>query len=669
MRKLKRAAILLVIILIALSAALFVHHQMSANSTSTFTLKTNVNQLPKEAPSTIKLALARGLLPPTNKWFSSLAFSSQNLPVYAYPLSFAPTSNGFSFGVPPIVNSSNAIFGSHNPDVVVSVSGAEKHEVEQYDDLSVQMASQSSSGQILASSRISHGSPYIFVTQKAAAPAITITSAGTITPYGSNGYEITLGTNHYGVWAKSGLTLSDNSLIYHQARGGTLVLFAIAQNGNTQTFFTDAAHTVTGTSVTYQSNIQKLTTEYTYQTSGGPTLFASLPTMQIQTKSLAGTYATILGTQQLYSGTTFTDSSAAPKMPSSELNLTDITATQRKTLIQSLNSDTANLVFTQTDTYFGGKELYRAAQLLQLAEQLGQTNTANSIKTKLAARLSEWLKPNGSEARNDLYFYYDTAYKGVVGVQASYGSDQFNDHQFHYGYFIYAAAILGKYDPSFLHANTDAINTLVADIASPMTTADFPKLRVFDAYVGHSWASGNGEFADGNNQESSSEAINAWYASYMWGEVTHNQPLVNQSRWLYGHETTAANTYWLSAPSNSGSGPTYSHSNVGIVWGDKLDYSTFFSADPTAILAIQLIPMSPGQAYLAENKAEITKNLAQAITSSSDYQNQYGDYLLMYEALVNPADALTNLKQITPNELDNGDSMTYLSAWVYSHQS
>jgi endo-1,3(4)-beta-glucanase len=660
---------IITIILISFCTTIFIRHRyINTQSHNAFTLKTDVSQLPKRAPATPYLALAPGLLPPTNKWFSSLAFSAQNEPIYAYPLSFEPSDTGFSFGVPPVVNSTNAIFGTHNPDVVVSMANVSKHEVSGYDDLSVQMASQNNAGSLVAQTRISHGSPYIFVTLKSST-TLTISTQGIIKPYGSTGYEITLGGTLYGIWSKSGLSnTSGTTISYSGGTNDVLALFAIAQGGNAQTFFSDAAHTITGTSVTYQSTPAKLATEYTYKTSGGSTLFARLPFMNIGGTTIGGTYDTILGTQVLYQGTSFTDTSVAPQMPSSELDLSKITTAQRATLIQTLDTDSDNLTFIQTDSYYGGKELYRAAQLLQLAEQLHQTTIANSIKNKLAIRLSEWLDPNGSKQRNDLYFYYDTAYKGVVGDEPSYGSDQFNDHQFHYGYFIYAAAILGKYDPAFLHANTDAVNTLVADIASPSTTAYFPKLRVFDAYVGHSWASGNGAFTDGNNQESSSEAVNAWYGSYLWAQVTNNVALANQSRWLYGHETTAANTYYLSVPANTGSGPAYAHSSVGIVWGDKLDYSTFFSPRTQAILGIQLLPMSPGQQYLADNPAQINTNLSNAVSNSTDYESEYGDYLLMYETLANPQAALKNLSLVTPNDLDNGDSMTYLEAWVYSHQ-
>jgi hypothetical protein len=78
--------------------------------------------------------------------------------------------------------------------------------------------------------------------------------------------------------------------------------------------------------------------------------------------------------------------------------------------------------------------------------------------------------------------------------------------------------------------------------------------------------------------------------------------------------------------------------------------------------------MSPGQQYLADNPAQINTNLSNAVSNSTDYESEYGDYLLMYETLANPQAALKNLSLVTPNDLDNGDSMTYLEAWVYSHQ-
>jgi endo-1,3(4)-beta-glucanase len=254
----------------------------------------------------------------------------------------------------------------------------------------------------------------------------------------------------------------------------------------------------------------------------------------------------------------------------------------------------------------------------------------------------------------------------VVGVQASYGSDTFNDHHFHYGYFIYAAAVLSKYDQAFYKANAPMVNVLISDIASSAQTSLFPKLRVFDPYVGHSWASGNGDFADGSNQESSSEASDAWYAMYLWSQVAHNKPLASESIWLYAHETQAATNVWLSPPSTTvATGAAYLHSTVGIVWGGKLDYATFFSPRPQAVLGIQLIPMSPGQSYLAASN--VAANLSSVAPTASDLNGQFKDYLIMYQALANPQLALQEAASVAPADLDNANSLTYFYAWLYSH--
>lgn len=210
------------------------------------------------------------------------------------------------------------------------------------------------------------------------------------------------------------------------------------------------------------------------------------------------------------------------------------------------------------------------------------------------------------------------------------------------------------------------VDVLISDIASTQTTPLFPKLRYFDSYVGHSWASGNGTFGDGNNQESSSEAINAWYGMYLWSQVSHNKLLASESEWLYGHETKSAQSMWLSVNDQATLGPNYTHPTAGIIWGDKIDYSTFFSPRPQGVLGIQLIPMSPGQAYLSQTN--INQNIDSVIQTPSDLDGQFQDYLIMYQALSNPSLALNEAKNLSPQNLDNADSITYFYAWLYSHQ-
>ena len=55
----------------------------------------------------------------------------------------------------------------------------------------------------------------------------------------------------------------------------------------------------------------------------------------------------------------------------------------------------------------------------------------------------------------------------------------------------------------------------------------FPVLRSFDRYAGHSWAHGFGSFAEGNNLESTGEAINSWVAAYHIAQLENNQAMMD----------------------------------------------------------------------------------------------------------------------------------------------
>lgn len=103
----------------------------------------------------------------------------------------------------------------------------------------------------------------------------------------------------------------------------------------------------------------------------------------------------------------------------------------------------------------------------------------------------------------------------------------YNDHHFHYGYHILAAAYIAYFDKTWAAQNKDYVNMLVRDIANPSTKDTyFPVSRHFDWYHGHSWAHGLYSSLDGKNQESSSEDIMAMYAIKMWGTIIGDTNMV-----------------------------------------------------------------------------------------------------------------------------------------------
>jgi endo-1,3(4)-beta-glucanase len=157
-----------------------------------------------------------------------------------------------------------------------------------------------------------------------------------------------------------------------------------------------------------------------------------------------------------------------------------------------------------------------------------------------------WLNGDNLNSLN-----YDRTYGGVVPLIGlanqfgDYGAGWYSDHHFHYGYFIYAAAVLSRLDAVFADAHRAAFDSLVRDYCNhDPTDTDFPFVRHKDFFDGHSWASGLLIQANGKGQESSSEAVNAYYAAYLYGQQTQNIDLMRFAHTMMATEVQATLTYW-----------------------------------------------------------------------------------------------------------------------------
>lgn len=176
--------------------------------------------------------------------------------------------------------------------------------------------------------------------------------------------------------------------------------------------------------------------------------------------------------------------------------------------------------------YFAGKAMAKFAEICLVANDVlkDQALVAMGL-TKLKAAFSMFIN-NQQQAP----LCYENTWKGLVSTAgfsdsgADFGNTYYNDHHYHYGYFIYAAALLGHIDPSWLTpTNVDYVNSLVRDVANPSSQDPyFPVFRSFDWFVGHSWSKGLFASGDGKDEESSSEDYNFSYGMKLWGIVTQN---------------------------------------------------------------------------------------------------------------------------------------------------
>jgi endoglucanase Acf2 len=252
-----------------------------------------------------------------------------------------------------------------------------------------------------------------------------------------------------------------------------------------------------------------------------------------------------------------------------------------------------------------------------------------------------------------------------------------NDHHFHYGYWIRAAAEIALRDPAWAAPDKwgGMVELLIADIATTKRGgAEFPYLRTFDTYEGHSWASGIGLGEWGNNQESSSEAINAWAGLILWGEITGNRELRDLGIYLYTTEINAINHYWFDIFGQV-LPPEYKNVEVSMVFGGKLAHNTWWTDEPRQIKGINLLPMAPFSVHLGRDPAYVKRNVGTLPEDTKIYLSRgknysqfpkdgWQDIFAKYLALADPAAALAQWDRHGSVEL--GDTRAHTLHWMLS---
>ncbi|KAJ1996167.1 hypothetical protein GGI26_000160 [Coemansia sp. RSA 1358] len=353
-----------------------------------------------------------------------------------------------------------------------------------------------------------------------------------------------------------------------------------------------------------------------------------------------------------------------------ELSTADKEMVQRQ-LARDVSSN-ANL--TDVDLYFFGKEIARVARLYQIAQEIQDITSASELKTLLVNYLKPWLV---SQSNFDP-LVYDQTWGGIVSTHSlvdsnsDFGQGRYNDHHFHYGYFMYAGAVLAKYDINAFAPLREAITQLLRDFANP-SYADkyFPYMRHFDPYDGHSWAAGLFTFTNGRNQESTGEAINACYSAYLLAQALGLDDTANFYKIILNMEATSARRYWH--PMRTQATQTYilpfTHNTVGILWSDKADYATFFGAEPQYIYGIQMIPFMPATTMLLQ--ADWVKeawcpdgsSCTGGMKPAAEQANYDGWAQFLYTAL-SVVDRKMALSQASRCKPDGGNTLTNVLYWI-----
>jgi endoglucanase Acf2 len=211
------------------------------------------------------------------------------------------------------------------------------------------------------------------------------------------------------------------------------------------------------------------------------------------------------------------------------------------------------------------------------------------------------------------------------------------------------------------------VRLLIRDIASP-DRADplFPFLRTFDPYAGHSWASGKAGFADGNNQESSSEAMNAWTGIILFGQAVGDRALRDLGIWLFTTELEAIENYWFDVEGRHRPA-AYTPSVVTMIWGGKGVNETWFSADPAMVHGINWLPFHGGSLYLGRHPEYCRRNFEALLREAGgSLPAAWRDLALMYRALEDPGDAIRRLEAEPRLAVEAGNSRANLYHWTHA---
>ena len=476
---------------------------------------------------------------------------------------------------------------------------------------------------------MTRGVPFVWTAYNGVNPSINI---GTSTIYGTNNNTITLvsGNNFtntafsfdyqgrsFGIFApdNTAFTFSGTTVTARLSGTNNYLVYGLLPNHTNLNEFAQYAY----------AEVTNTRMDWTYDRANGLVdstwTLTTTPLKNGQTNTLQGwlphhyrttqnnlvfkpyTYLTPRGVMKVAAGNRFQINfpfhGIAPMLPAPQTNglAHDYVRSRMQTYVQNF----ANAGHPGGDeTYGAGKDLGVTAQYMTFAHQMGLTSSEAQMKGAIEGTLQDWYTYTPGEAHH--FFAKYTNWPALVGFDASFGSQGFNDNHFHYGYYMVATALVGLSDPSWISQYGLMAQQVAKEYANwDRSDANFPFFRTFDIWEGHSWAGGTSG-GGGENQESSSEAMNSWVGIFLMGNAMNDDAMTAAGAMGYAMESTAVNEYWQDMYYTNF--PTsYGKSMNGILHADALQFGTFFDGEPAWVYGIQMVPQNHWNNYLVRNKA------------------------------------------------------------------
>lgn len=667
---------------------------------------------PRAAPYRTGDMLKRAVA--TNTWYSSLMYGQWSDVLHAHPLTFKATEQGMEMGLPqarsgPISllkewaqgsTGTQAVVFPHVAHLTVKPLGFTPEDARLQNAGDWNITVEMRKGQDMLRSHILHGSPMAYFELSSGQAEIRLGSDVRVSSQASEVlhdkqvHYIDSPAGLYALYLPPATQLSAETgkltlTLPAQARYFSVGMLTHNDAATRQAYARSAFAFVENTEVrwTYDEGNSLVRTQYHTQTRAmdgvqAPPLVGLYPhhrkALSTPLTSPLGTLPSVRGPIAIAVGeqfeTTLRFHGLLPLWP--QLQGTESRAQLAELMVGDRRRASSMFGKMGNGTYWTGKTLGALAQLMNIAEQQGDAATAAELEKILKQRMQTWFS-----GKSPSHFAHEASLGTVLGYPEEYFSvSAMNDHHFHYGYWIMAAAQLARRDPQWA-AQTQwggMVNLLVRDIATAQRKrVDFPFLRNFDVYEGHSWARGNSEFFGlGNDQESSSEAIHAWAAIAQWGEITGQPALKALGVYLYATEVSSVLQYWFNIDGNTFH-PSYTKPLASMVFGGGYGYSTWWTEEPRQILGINLLPITPASTYLAQLPTPWVETLSSLAISERQAYDKSGqsddtpkdiwqDIFASLLAIKNPAKALA---QWNPRgSVEMGETRSHTHFWLHSLQ-
>ena len=207
------------------------------------------------------------------------------------------------------------------------------------------------------------------------------------------------------------------------------------------------------------------------------------------------------------------------------------------------------------------------------------------------------------------------------------------------------------------------------------------------------WWTEKGGLSGGNNQESSSESVNAWSSLILWGEAVGDERIRDLGIYMYTTEIAAIEDYYYDVhdeifTKEYKDSNNYNIQTVTRLFGGRYDHTAWWTENPIEVTTITMLPISGATLYMGKYKEKVkavvdsigenSKQWTHFVNNKEQICANYGkkdmltdpktnqDVVAEYYAYYDPDAALAKVDLSDSGKVENGESRAHTLAYITS---